>query len=180
MKKTIYRFFVDDAKEEAWLNEMSAQGWHFQKMRLCFYTFVKDESQQYIYRLELINGQPVKEQKEYITFLEDSGITIVQQFGGWIYTRKNATAGSYELFSDYTSKITYTKKELKISAFSLFPMAILGIVNFINAANRDDNFSYVCLLTAILCMIASILIILSTYQLYQRKKALEKQQQLFE
>ncbi|WPK13173.1 DUF2812 domain-containing protein [Lysinibacillus louembei] len=180
MKKTIYRFFVDDAKEEAWLNEMSAQGWHFQKMQLRFYTFIKDESQQYIYRLELINGQPVKAQKEYITFLEESGITIVQQFGGWIYTRKNATAGSYELFSDYASKITYTKRGLKLSILTLLPMVIFSIVNFINAANRDDAFSYVSLFAAILCMIVSALTTLAIYRLYQRKKALEKQQQLFE
>lgn len=46
-----------DEKEEAWLEEMSREGWHLQAVKLlCTYTFVMDEPAPYVYRLDYYQG----------------------------------------------------------------------------------------------------------------------------
>ncbi|KOS68834.1 hypothetical protein AEA09_09970 [Lysinibacillus contaminans] len=57
MNITSMRFFSDDQKEEAWINEMSAQGWHLKKFFTIFFTFDKGEPGKYIYRNEYVGGK---------------------------------------------------------------------------------------------------------------------------
>ena len=113
MKKR--KLFLDEIKEEKWLNDMSANGWHLTKFQplLATYTFEQDSSKSYTYRLDLIAGLPT----DYVAFIEESGADIIHQNGFWTYFRKESTAGEFVLYSDAPSKIAMLQRMLLVYMF---------------------------------------------------------------
>lgn len=52
MKKRVFKFYTNYEKEEAWLNEMAASGWHCIDYLFGRYMFEKGEPGAYIYRIQ--------------------------------------------------------------------------------------------------------------------------------
>ncbi len=88
MKKVIYRYFMDDQKEEQWLNEQCNKGFHLIKVQFSRYTLVECAPGEYIYRNELLSGLESRGNKKYLEFIQESGIEVVDQCVGWGYFRK--------------------------------------------------------------------------------------------
>lgn len=179
MKKVKYRFYVDYEKEEQWVNEMSKNGWHLEKFMVFRYTFAKGESGAYIYRNELIAGLALKDKNDYLEFLKESGIEVVNKFGGWAYFRKKAEEGTFEIYTDTTSKISYYNRILNLFTLLFLFNLIMGIINLIISKSAPYK-GVVNLSTGLLGLIVAILILIPTLKVYQRKKSLKNQQQLFE
>lgn len=127
-------------KEENWLNEMAAKGLALTDYSWCRYVFEECEQEEYIYRIELLDN-PAKhpESIAYIKFLEDTGVEFVASYMRWVFLRKKASAGPFDLYSDLDSKIKYYKKIR--SFWTLFAVmeftiglsnVLLGIINPIN------------------------------------------------
>ncbi|GIN57347.1 hypothetical protein J8TS2_16660 [Lederbergia ruris] len=129
MKKVLYRLYWDYEKEENWINEMAAQGWHLKKFFFGRFTFTKGEPGAFIYRNEFIIGMSANEKKDYFEFLKDSGITIINELCGWVYMKKSAAEGPFEIYSDTKSKITYYKRMLNIFLLLFFVNVWMGIMN---------------------------------------------------
>ena len=113
MKKVIYKLFFawDFEKEEKWLNEMSAKGLNLDGVGLCKYIFEEGTPGEYIYRLELLEKGPTHaESEQYIRFLEDTGVEYVGSVIRWVYFRKKAADGGFDLFSDIDSRIKHFKR----------------------------------------------------------------------
>lgn len=130
MKKTVYKFFGNYEKEEAWLNSMASQGWHCTDYFCTRYRFERGKPGEYIYRIQLLEN-PVKhpDSISYLEFLEDMGIEIFANQIRWVYFRKKALDGPFELFSDLESRIKHYQLILRIlvpiALFNLF-LAITG------------------------------------------------------
>ena len=129
-RKTVRRLFWDWEfdKEEKWLNEMAQEGWALDSVRLCTYRFVACEPVEYTVRLEM---HPYE--KKYIDFMKETGAQYVGRCMQWMYFRKKAADGAFDLFSDIDSRMEHLKRIARLlGALALCNLAI-GISNSMNA-----------------------------------------------
>lgn len=113
MRQVIHKAFWiwEYEKEEKWLNEMSGKGLQLVDAGFCRYTFEEGTPGEFLYRIELLNNTPNHpESVSYIRFLEDTGVEHVGSYFRWVYLRKKASEGSFDLFSDIDSKIKHTRR----------------------------------------------------------------------
>jgi len=146
MKTTkIKLFFVNQhEKEEDWLNSMAANGKAMLNYKFpFFYEFEDCEPNEYMYRIEMLENLPnSSKSREYIDFLEDTGVEMMSTYLRWVYFRKKTKDGSFDLFSDLESKI---KHYWRICRF-LLPFLILdlylGCSNLFRTVADGDTFHY--------------------------------------
>lgn len=107
MKK--FRFYFDKDKETVWLNEMAAKGYALTGFFAGIYSFEKTEPGEYVYQIDF-NDKMFAVSDDYRSFMEETGVEIVQSWGYWVFLRKKAADGDFILYSDVDSLIThYTK-----------------------------------------------------------------------
>ena len=120
---TKYRWFWtwDYDKEEKWLNEMSEKGLQLTKVNGIRYQFEEDAEEKYTYRIELLDNFPCSgKSRNYIEFLEETGVKVVGSYLRWIYLCKKKSEGSFELFSDLDSRINQLNRILVLLAIKYF------------------------------------------------------------
>ena len=126
---TIKRAFTDFSKEEAWLNQMSHEGKALVDYRGGRYTFVDDEPGAWQYAIEVL-GQAGK---EYLSFLEETGIETVAVYANRAYLRKRDDGTDFELHSDLESRIEQARK--RRTPWIAIPVSQVGLalilVNFL-------------------------------------------------
>lgn len=171
MKKI--KFYFDWEKEECWVNEMCAQGWHLKKFLGCVFTFERGEPGAYIYRnefLKLFN----KENKQYFEFLKDSGIEIVHVCANAAYYRKKVEDGPFELYSDNSSRGSYLNR-MYYTLQLLFWLNIFSVItNFsLNGTHSNDFIGGINTGVAIILLIPLFII-------YNKRKSLKEKQLLHE
>lgn len=106
-----WRLFINFEKEEQWLNKMAAKGLNVISFKFGRYTFEEGPPGEYIYRLELLKGEPKSEQvQHYLLTMEDYGVECVAIYNNWAFFRKNATDGPFEIYSDFESKVDHYKR----------------------------------------------------------------------
>lgn len=108
MKHVIRKAFYDFEKEEKWLNEMSAQGLALVDYSWCKYVFEDAPKGEYIYRLEYLE-KSLKDPKsqEYIRFMEETGAEHIASYFRWVYFRRKAAEGEFDIYTDVDSKIRH-------------------------------------------------------------------------
>ena len=144
IKKWIWVWDFD--KEEQWLNSMAQQGWGLDRVGFCRYEFVRCEPGEYIVRLEM------REHDEgYLSFMSDTGAEYVGRVVKWIYFRRKAEFGPFDIFSDLDSRLEHLKR---ISS----TLRVVGIANLViglaNSLNPVVNMGWINLLCATLLMYA--------------------------
>jgi hypothetical protein len=124
-KKIFHWFWAwQDEREEAWLSEMAAQGWHLQIAgAFCNYTFTQGEPRQVAYRLDFFIDP--KNKAHYFQMFQDAGWEHVGEAGTWQYFRKPVTDGEApEIYTDAASKIAKYQRILVVLV-ALMPIFIL-------------------------------------------------------
>ncbi len=158
MRKVIHKWFWvwDFDKEEKWLNEMAAKGLALVAVGWCRYEFEDSVPGEYQICLDFLGSRcNGVENEKYITFLEETGAEQVGTMSRWVYFRKKASGETFQLFSDYASRIRYLTQIIRFVAmigglnlyfgcynmFMLFQMRqyhiyinLFGIINFLIAA----------------------------------------------
>lgn len=123
----IHKAFVSYDKEEVWLNEMAAKGLMLVHYSWCTYLFQEGTPGEYIYRLELLENLPDHpESQRYLDFMRDAGAEPVCFWMRWVYFRKKAADGPFEIYSDASGKLAHY---LRVNRF----MRVLFIMNVICA-----------------------------------------------
>ncbi len=118
MRHVVYKCFTIGAyeKEEKWLNEMSARGLHLIAASAIRYEFEEGVRGEYVYRLELLEYLPSHpESAAYLRFLEETGVEQVASYLRWVYLRRKAGEGEFEIYSDLDSKIAHCKRVVAIA-----------------------------------------------------------------
>ncbi len=111
MKHIVRKPYWDYMKEEQWLNEMSARGLALTDYSWCRYVFTDAEPGEYVYRIELLENWPTHpESMAYIRFLEENGVECVATYMRWIYLRKKASDGPFDIYTDIDSKIKHYQR----------------------------------------------------------------------
>ena len=165
-RRTIRKWFWvwDFEKEERWLNEMALQGWVLDGVGWCTYHFRRCEPGEYTVRLEMRTYD-----ESYVAFMEETGAEFVGRMMVWIYFRKKAADGAFDLYSDIDSRIAHLDRIGKMLTVIGGLNLVIGILNSING----NGIGWVNLLCATLLMYA-------LGRIHGKKEALEKDRQLME
>ena len=179
MRKTIHKLFFiwDFDKEEQWLNEMAAKGLCLVSVGFCKYEFEDCIPGEYRICLQLLEKSPRNpESQKYIEFLEDTGAQHVGSFTRWVYFRKKATDGDFELFSDNTSRVKYLNSILSFIALIVGLNLYTGLYNLLMVFFFDSTFNYIGLLNLTIGIWGSF----GTVKLLKKRNRIKKDIQLFE
>lgn len=179
MKKVKYRFYLDYEKEEKWINDMAVNGWDLEKFSLGRFKFTKGEPGKFVYRNELISGMSPTEKKDYFEILKDSGITIIQEFGGWIYMKKAVSEGPLEIYTDIKSKIDYYNRILNLFLL-LFIVNICSGLSNINFFSNQSSLGFINSTMGIINIFVAALIACPIIKIIFRKRDLQQKHQFFE
>ncbi|MGE7602646.1 DUF2812 domain-containing protein [Peribacillus sp. NPDC097675] len=183
MKEVRYRFYLDYEKEEKCINDMAVQGWHLEKWFLNRFTFTKGEPGAFTYRNEFLGAMSKQEKQDYFELLKDSGITIIYELGGWVYMKKVAAEGPFEIYTDTQSKINYYKRMLNILLYFFFINIFSVIMNgglLIIYGNQSLLPEFISSGLPILNIVGASLIAIPIIKIIQRKRALMKKKDLYE
>jgi hypothetical protein len=132
MKHIVWKAYWDYEKEEQWINEMSQKGLALIDYTWCRYVFEDTPKGKYTYRIELLDnlmGHP--KSREYIRFLEETGIEHVTHYMRWAYFRQETAKGPFELYTDIESRLAYYEKVNKFWMFFAVLEFSVGIFNVI-------------------------------------------------
>lgn len=179
MRQTIHKvFFVwDFDKEEQWLNEMAAKGLCLVSVGFCKYEFEDCVPGEYRICLQLLDKMPRNpESKKYIEFLEQTGAEHIGSMTRWVYFRKKATDGDFELFSDSASKAKYVSTIYSFVALLVGLNLFIGVQNLLVALFLPSSFNYIGLLN----LAIGIWGIFGTLRLRKKRNRMKQEAQLFE
>ncbi|MEL7603480.1 MAG: DUF2812 domain-containing protein [Bacillota bacterium] len=111
MKHVIRKAYWNFIREEDWLNRLAAQGLALTDYSWCRYVFEDSQPGEYIFRIELLDHLPAHpESRRYIEFVESTGAECVSTYMRWVYFRKKAADGPFELYSDNASRIRHLRR----------------------------------------------------------------------
>lgn len=173
-------WFWDFDKEERWLNEMSAKGLALHSVGYCRYEFIPCQPGEYTVRLELLENMPDHpESRQYITFLEESGIEHVGSYQRWVYFRKKNDGVPFDLFSDYDSRIKHLDRILLVLGI-LFGINLYNAVSTLHFTLRGVGIASVNSSVSGLVFIISLLFGYGFFKTLMKKMRLQKERQIFE
>jgi hypothetical protein len=147
-----FRLYYDKDAEQDWLNKMSLKGWALEGFFLGVYTFVPCEPGEYIYQIDLLDNWS-GDKEDFAAFMEDSGVEVVAQWYRWVFLRKKATDGPFEMYTDSESKIEQYKR---IKNFFLVVFILEAIIFFMESnallRDRDPMLCFFVVLIGIICL----------------------------
>ena len=165
-RKTIYKWFWvwEFEKEERWLNEMALSGWALADVGFCKYVFERCEPGEYVIRLEMHGAD-----SDYISFMEELGAQLVGRYMQWLYFRREAAKGPFDIFSDIDSRIGHLEKIARV-------LKIIGLCNLLIGALNIFSYSRM----GIVNLLCATLLMYSLGRIHGKKEALEKERLLHE
>jgi len=116
MKIKHWKLFWDYEKEEKWLNEKAAKGLAMVSYAVPGrYTFEECQPGEYAYRIELLeHGASNPESLRYIRFIEEQGVEHVDTYLNWVYFRKPADSGPFEIYSDLDARLKHYRRVARL------------------------------------------------------------------
>lgn len=181
MKHIIRKAYWNYEKEEKWINEMAAKGLNLDSYTWAKYTFSEGEPGEYIYRIELLENRATHpESQNYIRFMEENGVEHVSSFARWIYLRKRAEDGEFDIYTDIESKIRHYSRVNTMwvalgAAEICIGLANLSIATAIFSSGEASNIVGVNFIGGLLCTIIGVLFMLLSKK-YSRKIKVLKQE----
>lgn len=116
MKKV--RLYLDKDEEQVWIQEMANKGWALKSFCLGVYTFEPCEAGEYIYQIDLLDNW-TGNKENFADFMNEMNVEVVAQWYRWIFLRKRAEDGDFEMYTDIESKIEQYKRIKKFLTIGL-------------------------------------------------------------
>lgn len=126
MKTSIKKAFMDLYKEEEWLNEQGERGLMLIGYHNGIYEFEDVSPAKYQHKIDTPNYTGSKK-KDYLDFLEETGITVVAEYAGRVYLRKNAIDGPLDLYTEKKEVTTQVNKRYSRFFSIAITQFILGL-----------------------------------------------------
>lgn len=187
MKHIVRKAYWDFEKEEQWLNEMSARGMAMTDYSWCRYAFAEAPKGQYIYRIELLENLPTHpESVAYLRFLEENGVEVVATYMRWVYLRKPAAEGAFDLYTDIDSKIKHYQRInyfWTVFMFVEFAAAFANLsvgISSLFLQERLGNFSWGNLMIGCVTLALGILFLALDIPLRRKIKKLRQEKAIHE
>lgn len=133
MRKFKWFWAWQDEDEEAWLREMSNEGWHLTGIGFpTVYSFESGEPKDLVYRLDYRSHWKM-DKEDYLQLFRDAGWEYVEQMAGWHYFRQQAQPGEeLEIYTDAESKIEKYQRLLAFLGILILPL----VISLINLQSR--------------------------------------------
>lgn len=179
MRRTVKKLFFiwNFDKEEKWLNEMAAKGLCLISVGFCRYEFEDCLPGEFKICLQLLEKHPRNpEMQKYIEFMEQTGAEQVGSYTRWVYFRRKADLGEFQLFSDNTSRVKYLTGILNFITLIVGLNLFIGLYNLLLVFFLSSTLNCVGLLN----LAIGILGIPGTVKLWKKRNRMKKESQLFE
>lgn len=121
--KTVIKaiFAWEDEKEEKWLEQMAADGWHLESVGPFVYKFHRNAPERVVYRLDY-KYTIDKDYSEYSSIFRASGWELVARMSNWHYYRiKPENTNSPEIYNSGRAKAQKYRR-LLIGLLPLLPI----------------------------------------------------------
>ena len=172
-----FMFTFDKDREEDWLNGWCQRGWAFASFFVGVVTFVPCEPGEFIYQIDLLPGTGLRascDYGEYTSFMNEMGVDVLQRWGRWVYLRKRAEDGPFEIYTDLDSQIEMYRRMRGLFLWGLIVETVLAFPNVLRAFMERDVF--------LSCMGGIMLLIIITFvravrMAGQKIQELERQRQ---
>ena len=148
MKTKLIKFkaFFSIEKEQAWLESMSAQGWHLAKNPDLFYTFVKGEAQNRLYRIDFRHFKTQADFEDYLTLFSDSGWECISpkriNSNFYFFSEVKENEKIKDIFSDTASKAQLYHRAAGITLTGFLPFFILFFSVNLSPGKHFLDFTY--------------------------------------
>ena len=179
MRRTVKKLFFiwNFDKEERWLNEMAAKGLSLISVGFCRYEFEDCLPGEFKICLQLLEKHPRNpEMQKYIEFMEQTGAEQVGSYTRWVYFRRKADLGEFQLFSDNTSRVKYLTGILNFITLIVGLNLFIGLYNLLLVFFLSSTLNCVGLLN----LAIGLLGIPGTVKLWKKRNRMKKESQLFE
>jgi len=140
--KTVFKviFAWQDEKEEKWLEEMAASGWHLLSVAPFVYTFQRGTPEVVTYRLDY-KLTTNKDYPEYVSIFRDSGWELVASMANWHYYRiKSENSNTPEIYNSSRAKAQKYRRLLAV-LLPFLPIYLV-ILNPGRLANHEELGKY--------------------------------------
>lgn len=120
-----WKFTFDKDEEQDWLNDYARQGWAMVSFFVGLVAFVPCRPGEYIYQIDLLPGRGVlaaDNYEDYVVFMSEMGVEVLQRWGRWVYLRKRAQDGPFEVYTDASSRIALYRR---IRGMFLWALALI-------------------------------------------------------
>ena len=180
MRHTIRKWFWpwDFEKEEAWLSECAAKGLALVSVGWCRYDFEECTPGAYQVRLELLDNRPAHpESMQYLRFLEETGAEHVGSYMNWVYLRRPAELGAFDLFSDNASRVRHLGRILALVLPVTLMNVGIAIYNLSIGIAWNSPINIVC---GGICTLSSLLFGIGAWKIAKKRNVLKRDAQIFE
>ncbi len=173
-----YRLMINPYAIEKWVNDMACQGWHLKKFTWIRFTFERGEPGRYIYRHDELERFGSHYEEDYLEFLQSSGIEQVDRSGNFVFFRKVAQEGSFELYTDKKTKIGNLSKKMSL-LFSLILLNLfIGIIGLMGDFSEQTT-DWVGFTLNTLNLVVVVLFSLPLYKLMRVRNRLKRELNVF-
>ncbi|WP_338653655.1 DUF2812 domain-containing protein [Lysinibacillus sp. Y5S-8] len=173
-----YRLMINPYAIEKWVNDMACQGWHLKKFTWIRFTFERGEPGRYIYRHDELERFGSHYEEDYLEFLQSSGIEQVDRSGNFVFFRKVAQEGTFELYTDKKTKIGNLSKKMSL-LFSLILLNLfIGIIGLMGDFSEQTT-DWVGFTLNTLNLVVVVLFSLPLYKLMRVRNRLKRELNVF-
>lgn len=173
-----YRLMINPYAIEKWVNDMACQGWHLKKFTWIRFTFERGEPGRYIYRHDELERFGSHYEEDYLEFLQSSGIEQVDHSGNFVFFRKVAQEGPFELYTDKKTKIGNLSKKMSL-LFSLILLNLfIGIIGLMGDFSEQTT-DWVGFTLNTLNLVVVVLFSLPLYKLMRVRNRLKRELNVF-
>ena len=179
MRTTIRKLFWiwQFEEEEKWLNEMAAKGLALISVGFCRYDFEDCAPGEYKVCLQLLENAPSHpESAKYIGFVEETGAEHVGSFKNWVYFRRRASEGAFELLSDRDSRLRQLTGIVRLLWLLFAVNTFVAVYNLSLVFIWDSAINAIGLFNVAL----SVLLLIGALKMGKRRKHLQNEQKIFE
>ena len=173
--KTVFKviFAWQDEKEEKWLEEMAAKGWHLASVAPYVYYFHRGEPKCSVYRMDYKHTFD-KDYAEYTNIFRDSNWELVATMSNWHYYRIDPQNEQQpEIFNSSRAKAQKYRR-LLTGLVPFLPIYIVLLNPAKNLFHHDEGvISTFEVVLGILWILIILLFVFATIRLLIKIKALE-------
>ena len=154
-----WKFTFDKDDEQDWINEYCQQGWAMAGFFVGVVTFVPCQPGEYIYQIDLLPGAGLRadDYEGYVEFMHDTGVEVIQRWGRWVYLRKRAEEGPFEIYTDLDSQIAMYRRIRALFTWLLVIELCASVSGWTNLLSFPGSLWARCLVGFYIVFIAVVL-----------------------
>ena len=124
-----WKFTFDKDEEQDWLNGYAQEGWAMVSFFVGLVTFVRCQPGEFIYQIDLLPGTGLRADnyEDYAVFMNEMNVEVLHRWGRWVYLRKHAADGPFEVYTDAASKIALYRRIRGMFLWVLFVICMCSI-----------------------------------------------------